>query len=290
MSRTIAYALDFILDTLDYSPDEATVPSHEADLRLQPSADPMQKDQYAIIIWNDDKHSFDEVIKLISETTGHDKKTAGILAHCIDDAGREIIDISGDVPRLLESAHLMTKIELGVTIRRAYDTFREQVACVIIEWLLDLTRSRLGADTLIIKEIIAAELLSPRRRENTFFTSGPQIPNLAADLARPCRIDWLFVYHTRLWKKPRIHLKAIYASILILSHPHKIAVGTPQRFSLSQAHFNVLQRPTLPASTTVSLTLIYWLTVKQKHPSSISPFNFSLHHPLPCISFLSTIS
>lgn len=226
MSRTIAYALDFILDTLDYSPDEATVPLNEADLRLQPSADPMQKDQYAIIIWNDDKHSFDEVIKLISETTGHDKKTASIFAHSIDDAGREIIDISGDVPRLLEAAHSMTKIELGVTIRRAYDTFREQVACVIIEWLLDLTRSRLGADTLIIKEIIAAELLSPRRRENTVFTSGPQIPDLAADLARPCRIDWLFVYHTRLWKKPRIHLKAIYASILILSHPHKIAIAS----------------------------------------------------------------
>jgi E3 ubiquitin-protein ligase UBR1 len=243
MSRTIAYALDFILDNLDHSPDEATVPPNEADLRLQPSADPMQKDQYAIIVWNDDKHSFDEVIKLICETTGHDKKTASIMAHSIDDAGREIIDINGDVPRLLEAAHLMTKIELGVTIRRAYDTFREQVACVI-----------------------AAELLSPRRRENTFFTSGPQVPNLAADLARPCRVDWLFVYHTRLWKKPRIHLKAIYASILTLSHPHKIAIGMPQCCSLSQAHFDVLQRPTLPASTTVSLTLIFWLTVKQKHP------------------------
>jgi E3 ubiquitin-protein ligase UBR1 len=102
----------------------------------------------------------------------------------------------------------MTKIELGVTIHRAYDSFREQVACVIIEWLLDLTRSRLGADTLIIKEVIAAELLLPRRWVNTFFTSGWQIPNLAADLAHPCRIDWLFVYHTRLWKKPRIHLKS----------------------------------------------------------------------------------
>lgn len=224
MGRTIAYALDFILDTLDYSPDEATVPSNEADLRLQPSADPMQKDQYAMIIWNDDKHSFDEVIKLICETTSHDKRTASIMVHSIDDTGREIIDIQSDVPRLLEAAHIMTKIELGVTIRRAYDTFREQVACVIIEWLLDLIRSRLGTDTLIIKEIIAAELLSPRRQENPFFNSGSQIPNLGADLAR---IDWLFVYHTRLWKKPRIHLKAIYASILTLSHPHKIAIGTP---------------------------------------------------------------
>lgn len=263
MGRTIAYALDFILDTLDYSPDEATVPSHEADLRLQPSADPMQRDQYAMIIWNDDKHSFDEVIKLICETTSHDKRTASIMAHSIDDTGREIIDIQSDVPRLLEAAHIMTKIELGVTIRRAYDTFREQVACVIVEWLLDLTRSRLGTDTLIIKEIIAAELLSPRRQENPFFNSGSQIPNLGADQAR---IDWLFVYHTRLWKKPRIHLKAIYASILTLSHPHKIAIGTSLILLSLRAHLDVLQLLTLPASIIAWLTLISWLTVKRKHP------------------------
>jgi E3 ubiquitin-protein ligase UBR1 len=61
MGPTITYALDFILDTLDHSPDEAAVPLHETDLRLQPSADPMSKDQYAMIVWNDDKHSFDEV-------------------------------------------------------------------------------------------------------------------------------------------------------------------------------------------------------------------------------------
>ncbi|KAG2337077.1 hypothetical protein BDR05DRAFT_1048825 [Suillus weaverae] len=163
MSHTIAYALDFILNTLDYSPDEAT-----------PSADPMQKDQYAIVIWNDDKHSFEEVIKLICKTTGHHRKVESIMAHSIDDVGQEIMDIN--------------------------------------------------AGGRYTNEIITAELLSPRQRQNTFFISGPQIPNLAADLTHPCHIDWLFVYHTRLWRKPRIHWKAIYASILILSLSHKIAI------------------------------------------------------------------
>ena len=44
MGRTVGYALDFLLDTLDCSPDEPTVPPNEADLRLQPTPDPMQKD------------------------------------------------------------------------------------------------------------------------------------------------------------------------------------------------------------------------------------------------------
>lgn len=52
-----------------------------------------------------------------------------------------------------------------------YDTFREQIAAVLVEWLLDLTRSRLGTDTLVLREIIAVELLAPRRREGNSFTS-----------------------------------------------------------------------------------------------------------------------
>jgi E3 ubiquitin-protein ligase UBR1 len=225
MGRTIGYALDFLLDTLDSSPDEPSVPSNEADLRLQPTADPMQKDQYCVIIWNDDKHSFDEVIQLICDTTHRDRKEATVMAHTIDDLGREIIDMNTNVTRLLEIAQVISKIEIGVTIRRAYDTFREQVVVVIIEWLLDLTRSRLGTDTLIIREVIAAELLSPRRRESNVYGSTSHIPDLSGDIANPCRIDWLFLYHTRLWKKPRISLKGVYASVLTLSHPHKIAIG-----------------------------------------------------------------
>ena len=57
MRKTVACALDFILETLDYSPDEQSVPANEADLRLQSSADPTMKDQFCVVLWNDEKHS-----------------------------------------------------------------------------------------------------------------------------------------------------------------------------------------------------------------------------------------
>ena len=62
VSRTIAYALDFMLDTLDYSPDETSLPKDEETLTNQLTADPLKRDLYSVIVWNDDKHSFDEVI------------------------------------------------------------------------------------------------------------------------------------------------------------------------------------------------------------------------------------
>jgi E3 ubiquitin-protein ligase UBR1 len=224
MRRTVAYALDFILDTLDYSPDEPLVPANEVDLRVQPSADPMMKDQYCVVLWNDDKHSFDDVIKLLCDTTGRTREEANEVAIKVDDQGREVIDMNANIIRLLETARTFSQIDLGVTVRRAYDTFREQIVVVIIDWLLDITRSRLGTDTGIMREIISKQLVAPRR-------SGSLHPNVEAakivsDVQNPARLDWMFLYHTRLWKKPRLNLKEVYASVLSLSHEHKMGVGT----------------------------------------------------------------
>ncbi|KAJ7220823.1 hypothetical protein GGX14DRAFT_432210 [Mycena pura] len=215
MGRTIGYAIDFILDTLDYSPDEPAVPANEADLRLQPTADPVLKDHYCVVLWNDDKHSYEEITELLADLTHISHDDAAELTRQIDENGREVVSSSTDTKRLLEMAHTLTQIDLGVTMRRAHDTFREQVVSVITEWLLDLTRSQLSTDALVLREVLAKELLSPAR---TKVLRHAEIPNRT-------RLDCLFLDHTKLWKKPRLILKEMYASILSLSREHKLAVA-----------------------------------------------------------------
>ncbi|KAF8584966.1 hypothetical protein K439DRAFT_1633097 [Ramaria rubella] len=226
LGRTIAYALDFVLDTLDYSPDDAIPPHDEDELRFQQSADPIAKEYYAVLLWNDDRHSFEEVIQSVCEATGCSREVASDVTNRIDEEGRDIIEMSDDVMRLLDIGTRLHQIELGVTIRRTFDTFREQIAVVIIEWLLDLTRCRLGTDPLIFREIISAELFTPRKRDSSSLISNHEATKLYAEVDNPARLDWLFLYHTRLWKKPRLNLKQMYVSILNLSHDHKIAVAS----------------------------------------------------------------
>ena len=227
MRKAIAFAMDYILDVLDYSPDEPTIPANEADLRLQPTADPMLKDQYRLVLWNDDKHSYDEVTKLLTEMVGHTPASAVAAVRRIDELGRDVIDLGQPVTKLLEMGHAMSQIDLGVTIRRSYDTFCEQVAAVLIEWLLDLTRSRIGTDTLVIREALAAELLTPRTRHlSPKHPTPPTALDLDSDIPDPTRIDILLLYHTRLWKRPRLSLKEVYASIISVSRAHKLAIGT----------------------------------------------------------------
>ncbi len=224
IARTIGYALDFVLDTLDSSPDETVVPVSDQDLRSQPSGDPLMHDLFAVVLWNDDKHSVEEVIDLLHDITNRPRDEASQLVDRIDDQGREIIEMSTNTARLLEIAQTIAQIDLGVTVRRAYDTFREQVSAVIIEWLLDLTRSRLSTDALVLREILAQELLS-HRRNSSMLSAADQSRLPPTDIPDATRLDWLFLYHARLWKKPRLNLKEIYASLLTLGHEHKLAIG-----------------------------------------------------------------
>jgi E3 ubiquitin-protein ligase UBR1 len=66
---------------------------------------------------------------------------------------------------------------------------------VIIEWLLDLSRSRLGTDTIVIRETIAAELLSPRKRDSfTKHLTPATALNLDGEIVNPTRIGTLSSY------------------------------------------------------------------------------------------------
>jgi len=225
MSRTIAYALDFVIDTLDFSPDEALLPENETELRLQPTADPVHKELFMILVWNDEKHSFEEVLDLIIDATSCSRDAAMAMTNRIEDHGRAVVLTYRDTEKLLEVAHLIANIDMGVTVRRAYDTFREEMAALIIEWLLDLMRCHVVGDPLLLRELVAAELLQPRRKDPSGFALVPEAAKLASEMPNLTRVDWLFMYHTRLWKQPRLHLKQMYAAILAIGHSHKLALA-----------------------------------------------------------------
>src|SRR5260221_9385096 len=160
------------------------------------------------------------------DVTNRTKDEALAVVRRIDEQGRDIIDMNSNVLRLLETSQAIAQIDMGITHRGAYDTFCEQIVGVIIEWLLDLTRSRLGTDTLAIREALAAELLSPRKRDSfTKHLTPPCALNLDGEIPNPTRIDTLLLYHTRLWKRPRLSLKEVYAGVISISRAHKLAIA-----------------------------------------------------------------
>lgn len=94
------------------------------------------------------------------------------------------------------------------------------MASVLIEWLVDLTRVSVNStDGVTVREIVAAALFELRNKE-------PMMARRASlPVDNPSMLEWLFLYHTRLWKRPRLLLKDLYISMLNLSHDHKIGMG-----------------------------------------------------------------
>jgi E3 ubiquitin-protein ligase UBR1 len=229
MSRTVAYALEFVLHTLEFSPDDTFVPETEQALGEQLTADPNPKDMFATIVWNDEKHSFDEVARHLCDTLGKSAEDAANIVDTVDEQGRDVVDISPLNSRVLENAKAIAHIDIGVTVRGAYDTFQEQLSDVIIEWMLDLSKCRIGTDRTLLREVIAMELFSLRKRDTTAtMTTGYATDNdgFPSEVENPTRIDWLFILHSRLWKRPRLNLKELYVSVLTLSSAHRLTVGT----------------------------------------------------------------
>lgn len=83
--------------------------------------------------------------------------------------GRDIVELSTDVPRLLAITQTLAAISLAVTVRSARDTFREQTCGLLIKWLLDVTMRRHwnnfkdGAST--IRDVICEEFCHERQAE-----------------------------------------------------------------------------------------------------------------------------
>ena len=63
--------------------------------------------------------------------------------------------------------HAIVRIDImiSITVKRAYNMFREQVSDTIIKWLLDLTRCWVGTSGPLLHEVIVAELFATRKRD-----------------------------------------------------------------------------------------------------------------------------
>ncbi|KAL1921436.1 uncharacterized protein VTP21DRAFT_11152 [Calcarisporiella thermophila] len=150
---TVATILDFVLETLTCSPDDLTqqctvegarLNARDASLFIEqnsgePEPEPVM---YACVLWNDENHSFEQVIDQLMEATNCQRDFARKIAENVDKRGREIVEVSSDLSRLVHIANTITSVGLAVTVRSARDTFREQMSGLLIEWMRDLTCSK----------------------------------------------------------------------------------------------------------------------------------------------------
>ncbi|KAK4513088.1 uncharacterized protein ATC70_000126 [Mucor velutinosus] len=143
---------------------------------------------YACIAWNDEAHAFSHVLESIMTATGWDWDKAKQIVDVIHVHGREIIAVSQDIAELRKIAAPLSAINLGVTIRPAKETFREQVCGLLVDWLNELVNGRyrffqhIDNGDAVIRNMVCEELCAEweLRLPLALLTTGTRASNSAA--------------------------------------------------------------------------------------------------------------
>ena len=167
---TIGMVFDFLCDIISCAPEHMRLPKTEdslwqdgrnswLDSKKYSVNDDEPMPEYALVLWNDEKHSVKEVREQVARACKQPKAFGQTKATETDDVGRSVLMYDRDPRVLLKAAAIIEKIKITVTIRTARDTFRERMCGVMIEWLLDICGCRLFTDGDILKNTVCEEML-----------------------------------------------------------------------------------------------------------------------------------
>ncbi|KAK0554585.1 E3 ubiquitin-protein ligase ubr1 [Tilletia horrida] len=250
VSKHVGEVLDFILDALEHAPDEmlGNVPPGEADQRildlptLRSPSDVENPRLYSLVLWNDETHTFSEVISKVMEVTRNstrlNKHQARGVADGVDAHGRQVIRTSASLNELTIMARKLTmtgREELAVSIRPAYDIFAEDVAGLLLDHIFDLANAtifvppvkssiadpanlasedKLESAASTFRALLTAQFLIPwnppkpinqGRMSQDFFNT--------ADLRR---LDGIFLLDNKMWKEARKCCQSILLALTTL--------------------------------------------------------------------------
>ncbi|GAA5856549.1 hypothetical protein JCM8547_005859 [Rhodosporidiobolus lusitaniae] len=130
--------------------------SSSASHPLASSAASSPPQSFSLLLWNDERHSFTEVIDTVSRHVGCSRRAASDVAQRVDTTGRDVVLTSTDAEAVVKAAKGIAGIELAVTVRRSEDAWEEQVAGFIIgSFARDLVRARVGGEQGGLAELVA---------------------------------------------------------------------------------------------------------------------------------------
>ena len=173
---------------------------------------------FAALLWNDERHSFNEVSDRILEVKpALSAHGARLFAEQVDKHGREILAILPELRRLVIMARRINIHGLLVTIQPAFDCYVQEIAGVVLGFLVDLASCALyterGVDGRACKVLVAQLLLTPWH--NAAWDAAPTtIARELFDPARLCKLDALLLLDAKMWKAARLDVRNLIMDVI----------------------------------------------------------------------------
>jgi E3 ubiquitin-protein ligase UBR1 len=134
---------------------------------------------------------------------------------------------------------MLQQIDVQVTLRHAYDAYREDMAATLIEWISDICECHVAGDPDLTTNVLAAVLQETRTTDSQVapdlqlaehgvyeYPDGSRgrephresLPGRQTTAPTTLRLDWLWLTDNRLWKRPKLQMRAIYSRVMYI-HP-----------------------------------------------------------------------
>lgn len=156
---------------------------------------------WSVMLWNDEKHTYQQVIAQLVQSTRCSKQHAYAAATRVDSYGRETVATSTDANKLWKIAQTIGSIDLGVSVCTSRDAVIHQAVGLVIDWLLDLVKVRVNGEHTVMARIVAQVIL------------------------RDHRLASMLLIEDRLWKRARTSFRHLLMALLIVGQDAKMEIA-----------------------------------------------------------------
>jgi hypothetical protein len=208
------YLLDFVIESFSslYSSPQLSCPMDMKFSNIDIESLQKTGNNFCLVLWNDESHSFDEVITQLSNVLPCDRERANYFAINVDKIGREVVETSPDLLRLAGMARSLLSTKLSASLHSSKDILLQNISTKIITWI-----------SLNIKFIFNVLNIS----FSSLSAIGPKFTDI--------RIDYFLKYDLVLWKDIRKTLKKIYTASLLLDNDAKMVLA----YRLSDLYYDL---------------------------------------------------
>ncbi|ORX91336.1 hypothetical protein K493DRAFT_304138 [Basidiobolus meristosporus CBS 931.73] len=257
IKETTATALDFIQDTYLHSlPQwrkqtfEVNCIKHESMVTgSHISNKETEQTVFACVLWMSKSANATETVKHLRSVM---RCTREVAFQKVDTAlaeGRVVIELSTDIERLVRVGNSLSDCGLHITIRSGRDTFREEVAGLLLKWLQELCSRHLDQREPTIAQIVCGQLLSTWR-------GSAEVDRLLGLSSRTnggyLQLDLLLLHRCCLSQEANAYLRRFYSSAFANYPARKTILGNENE---SIHMLEVLHTKTFEASRFATLCL-----------------------------------
>lgn len=216
----ITEALRFATFALDQFPRQTTPPRDPRSVariatscKRDDDSDSGMNGPWSVILWNDEKHTYQEVIETLMSSVRCSHERALEYAISVDTYGMAVVASSTDSSKVWDIARRIGQTKLGVTVCTTEDVIIMECVGYILDWLQDLCKARMVNDELFLCRMAAEVLLD---NGPTSDKRGENVPPL----------QQLLIEEDKLWKKARSTLRGILMALLIAGQDIKLRLSS----------------------------------------------------------------